>query len=84
MYLLAKFGSHGSYGNGDINSYISSCRTTLEKGNSPASVHDIERFSKSEIRIYNSKIPDTVGRKREGEGEEHRQLQNIMRITRTQ
>ena len=61
--LLAKFGSHRSYGNGDINSYISSHMSTLEKDEFTASIRHIERFLKSGIPIYNSKVPDAAGRK---------------------
>ena len=63
MYLLAKFGSHRSYGNGDINSYINSCLNTLEKAELTASVRHIERSTKLGIPIYNSEVPDTDGRK---------------------
>ena len=63
MYLLAKFGSHRSYGNGDIKSYFSSYMNTLEKAELSASVRQIERFSESRIQIYNSKVPDTAGRR---------------------
>ena len=63
MYLLAKFGSYRYYGNGDINSYISSYMNTLEKAGLTASVHHIERFSKSEITIYNAEVPGTASRK---------------------
>ena len=63
MYLLAKFGGHGSYGNGDIISYISFYINTTEKAKLTSSNRHIERFSKSRIPIYNSEIPDTAGRK---------------------
>ena len=63
MYLLAKCGSHRSYGNGDINSDISSYMNALEKAELTALVRHIERLSKSGILIYNSAVPDTAGRK---------------------
>ena len=63
MYLLAKFGSYRLYGNGDINSYISFYINTLENDEFTASVRHIEIFSKSGMPIYNSKVPDTTGRK---------------------
>ena len=36
---------------------------SLEKAELNASVHHIERFSKSGKPIYNSKVPDSAGRK---------------------
>ena len=62
MYLLAKFGSHRSFGNGDINSYINSYMNNLGEAELIASVSNIQRFLKSAIPIYNSE--DTAGRKR--------------------
>ena len=63
MYLLAEFGRNRSYGNGDINSYINSYMNTLKKAKINALVQHIEKFSKSGILIYNSKVLDTAGRK---------------------
>ena len=63
MHLLAKFGSHRSFGNGDIISYISSYMNTLKKVALTASVRHFERFSKLGILIYNCKVPDTAGKK---------------------
>ena len=63
MYLLAKFDDHRSYRNVDINSYINSCIDTLEKTELTASICHIAKFLKSGIRIYNSEVPDTAGRK---------------------
>ena len=51
MYLLAKFGGHRSHGNGDINSYINSYMITWQEAELTASVHHIERFSKSGVLI---------------------------------
>ena len=48
MYLLAKLGGHSSYGNGDINSYISSYMDALEKAELSTSVRHIERFLNQE------------------------------------
>ena len=59
MYLLAKFGHHRSYRNGDINSYMD----TLEKAELLVSIHHIARFLKSGIPNYNSEVPDATGRK---------------------
>ena len=53
----------------------------LERAELTTLVHHIERFSKSWIVIYISKVPDMVGKKREGE--EHRQLQKVMCFTET-
>ena len=66
MYLLAKFGDHRSYGNGDIHSYIKSYMGTLEKATLNASISHIARFLKLEILIYNSNILDTTGIKTRG------------------
>ena len=63
MELLAKPGSHRSYGNGDTNCYINSCINSSEKVKLTWSIHHIERFSKSEITIYNAKVSDMAGRK---------------------
>ena len=50
MYLLAKFGVHRSYGNGDSSSYINSYMNEyLEKTKLSASIRHIARFSKSGI-----------------------------------
>ena len=59
MNLLAKFGDHSSFRNGDVNSYMD----TLEKAENTASIRHIARFLKSGIPIYNSEVPDTPGRK---------------------
>ena len=63
MYLLAKFGSHRSYRNGDVNYYISSYKDTLEKAELTTSICHNARFLKSGIPIYSSKVLDTAGRK---------------------
>ena len=63
MYLLAKFGSHRSYRNGDVNYYISSYKDTLEKAELTTSLCHIARFLKSGIPIYSSEVLDTAGRK---------------------
>ena len=60
---LDVFGGHRSYRNGDINSYIKSFVDTLEKVELTASIRHIARFLKSGIPIYNSEVPDTLGRK---------------------
>ena len=49
--MLVTFGGHRSYGNKDINSYINSYINTFQKAKLNASLHHIERFSKSEIPI---------------------------------
>ena len=64
MYLLDKFCGYRSYGNRNFNSYIISFMIRLEKAELTASVRHIKRFSKSEIPIYNSEVPDTDNRKR--------------------
>ena len=61
MYLLAKFSVHRSCGNGDMNFYIN--LYTLEKAELTASIHHNQRFSKSGIPVYNSKVLDMAGRK---------------------
>ena len=71
MYLLAKFGGHKSYQNGDINSYISSYMNTSEKAKLTASVHHIARYLKPRILI----VLGMAGRKTTQE--EHRQLQSV-------
>ena len=80
MYLIAKFGGHRFYGNGDINSYLNNS----QKSDLTASVHHIERFTKSGLSIYDSKVPDSAGAKKREEEEESRQLQSLTRITQTQ
>ena len=63
LYLVAIFGSHRSYGNEDINSYISSYINTSQETELTASALHIERFLKAGITIYNSEVPNTAGRK---------------------
>ena len=63
MYLLVKCGSYMSYGNGEMNSYVSSYMNTLEKGELIASVPHFDRSSKSGIPVYNSGVPDRTARK---------------------
>ena len=63
MYLLAKFGDHRSYRNGDINSYINSYMDTLEIAALTALICHIGRFLKSGILVYNSETLDTACRK---------------------
>ena len=60
-YLAAKFGGHRSNGNGYINSDINSYMNTSEKAELTTSTHQIERFSKSVISIYDSKFLDMAG-----------------------
>ena len=47
MYLLAKFGDHKSYRNGDINSYIKSYMDTLGNAEFTTSIRRIARFLKT-------------------------------------
>ena len=68
MYLLAKFGDHRSHRNGGINSYTNSYMDNLEKDELTASIHYIAIFLNSGIQIYNSEVPDTVGRKARRKG----------------
>ena len=63
MYLLVKLGGHRSCGNGNIDSYINSYMYTSAKAELTASIHHLERFSKSGIPIYISEVPETAGRK---------------------
>ena len=63
MYLLAKFGRHSSYANGDVNSYICSYKNTLEKAELTTLVRHLQSYSKSGTLIYNSEVPETTGRK---------------------
>ena len=55
-------GGHRSYGkrdiNSDINSYMNNSKAELT-----TSICYIEKLSKTEIPIYNSKVPDTARRK---------------------
>ena len=62
MYLLAKFGDHKSYRNGDVSSF-NFYMDTLEKAELTASIRCIGRFIKSGRPIYNSEVPDTAGKK---------------------
>ena len=64
MYLLAKFGDHRSYKNGDINSCINSYMDILEKVEPTAWIPFIARFLKSRIPIYTSGVQDTAERRR--------------------
>ena len=69
MYLLAKFGDHRSYRNGDINSYINSyTKKAGEKAEVTASIRHIARFLISGTPIYNPEVPNKVGRKTKREG----------------
>ena len=52
-----------SYRNGNTNSYIKSYTDTLENAELTASIRHITRFLKSGIPIYNSEVPNTIGRK---------------------
>ena len=60
--MFAKFGDHWSYGNGDVNSYISSNIDTFEKAELTASVCYNEIFSKSVSPTYNFEVPGMTGR----------------------
>ena len=53
---------HGSYRNGDINSYINSYMDTLEIAELTASIRHIARFLKSAILTYDSELPGVAGR----------------------
>ena len=74
MYLLAKFGGHRSYRNGDINSYINSYMDTLEKNDLTVSIrHILQDFQNQEFQFTISKSQIRLARKREGkEEEEHK------------
>ena len=61
--LPCKFIGHKSYGNGDINSYITSYINIAQKAELAASIRGTDRFSKSGIPIFNSEVPDKTGRK---------------------
>ena len=63
MYLLARFGDHRSYRNGDINSYINSYMDTLEIAALTVLICHIGRFLKSGIPVYNFEALDTACRK---------------------
>ena len=54
MSILAKFGGHRSYGNGEINRYINSYMNNLEKAKLSALICYIERISELGILTYNS------------------------------
>ena len=66
MYLLAKFGGHEYYRNGDINFYMD----TSEKAKLIASILHIVRFLKYGIPIYNSEVLKRAGGK-------HKQLKEF-------
>ena len=88
MYLLAKFGDHRSYRNGDINCYIksymdASYMDVSKKAELTAPIHHIARTLKSEIPFTISKSQIRLVEKQEEE-EEHRQLLSIVRFTQTQ
>ena len=53
-----QIGSQKSYGNEDINSYISSYINALGEAEFTVSVRHIERFSKAGIPTYNSRSPE--------------------------
>ena len=63
MYLLAKFGDHGSHRNRDMNSYIKSYMNTFEKAELTDLIRHIARLLKSGTPIYNFEVSDTAGRK---------------------
>ena len=84
MYLLVKFGSHRSYGNGDMNSFISSYMNTLEKAELTTSDCHYERFPNQDYQFTIPKSQTRLVEKREEEEEERRQLQRIMRFTQIQ
>ena len=84
MYLLVKFGSHRSYGNGDMNSFISSYMNTLEKAELTTSDRHYERFPNQDYQFTIPKSQTRLVEKREEEEEERRQLQRIMRFTQIQ
>ena len=67
MYLLAKFGGHRSYRNGDINSYMD----TLEKAELTTSIRHNARILKSGIPIYNSEVQIQLEEKQQED--EHKQ-----------
>ena len=58
--LLAKFGGHKSYRNGDINSHINFYMDTLEKTELTASILHIARLLKPGKPIYDSRVRDAA------------------------
>ena len=68
MYLLGKIGSHKSYGDRDVNSYISFYMNTLEKT-------ELNRSTKNTNLQFRSPGPGLQKkREEERENEEHKQL----------
>ena len=74
MYLLAKFGSNRSYGDGDTNSYIIK--------NSPSRPAILGDFQNQEYRFTIPKSLTWLAEKQEKE--EYRQLQSAIRLAQTQ
>ena len=81
MYLFAKSGGIGSCKNEDINSYNNSFVDTFEKAELTASIRHAVRFLKLGIPFTIPKSRIRLVEKRE---EQHRQLQSVMRFTKTQ
>ena len=63
MCLLAEFGGKRSCQHRNINYYINFCMNTSERTELTTSLRHIERFPKSGIPIYNSKVSRTADRK---------------------
>ena len=64
---IINFGGQRSYCNGNINSFINAYINPSEKAKLTTSISNVERFSKLGIPIYNSEVPEKMGRK-SGEG----------------
>ena len=80
MYLVAKFGGHGSYGNGNINSYIN-FYTSQKKLNSPPLSAILRDFQNQEYQFPILKPRIWMAEKQIEE--KHMQLKSAMRFTQT-
>ena len=61
--MFAKFGTHRSYGNRNIISYINSYMNTLEKIARTALVHHFENFQNHEYLFTTAKSPAQMAEK---------------------
>ena len=86
MYLVAKFGGHRSYGNGDTNSYINSYTNTPKKLNSPPRSVMLIDFQNHEYRFTIRKTCTRLveRQQQQQQQQQQRQLQSVIRFTQKQ
>ena len=80
MYLPAKFCDHRSHRSRNVNNHFSYYVNISEKAEITASIYHIERFSKSQILIYSSKVMEKSLRWKKTKGKKDRTITILSQV----